>query len=109
MSTKQVDVQRFSITSSKSFPDVIEIFEVAVGHPDMSTFRENVVTAKTYTELEKVVHAGIGPSGLMEFIRFDLGEVLRKRNGADAPRSLRLILGNPLIMSQMVEYVPDAG
>ena len=109
MSIKQVNVQRFSVTSSKSFRDVIGVFDVAVGHPDMKAFRENVAAAKTYAELEKVVHAAIGPYELMEFTRFDLGEVLRKRNGAEAPQSLRLVLGNPLIMSQMVEHVPDAG
>ncbi len=105
----QLIVQRFSVTSSKSFNDVIRAFDVAVGHPDMNTFRENVAAAKTYAALEKVVRSAIGPSKLMEFARFDLGEVLRKRNGAEAPQSLRLVIGNPLIMSQMVEHVPDAG
>jgi uncharacterized protein (DUF302 family) len=45
----------------------------------------------------------------MEFTRFDLGEILRKEKGSDAPNSLRLVVGNPLIMEQMVEHVPDAG
>jgi uncharacterized protein (DUF302 family) len=39
----------------------------------------------------------------------DLGEVLRKRNGAAASQSLRVVVGNPVIMSQMVQHVPDAG
>jgi len=43
----------------------------------------------------------------MEVARFDLGEILRKERAA-APRSLRLVAGNPLIMKQMVEHVPDA-
>jgi uncharacterized protein (DUF302 family) len=45
----------------------------------------------------------------MEFTRFDIGESLRKELGANAPRSLRLVAGNPLIMKQMVKHVPDAG
>ena len=45
----------------------------------------------------------------MEFIRFDQGDVLRKKNGETAPQSIRLILGNPVIMAQIVELVPDAG
>jgi hypothetical protein len=45
----------------------------------------------------------------MEFTRFDLGDIVRKERGPGAPRSLRLIVGNPLIMKQMVERVPDAG
>jgi uncharacterized protein (DUF302 family) len=44
----------------------------------------------------------------MEFIHFDLGGILCKER-KDAPRSLRLVVGNPLIMKQMVEHVPDAG
>ena len=45
----------------------------------------------------------------MEFTRFDLGEILQKERGGQAPQSLRLVIGNPLIMKQMVEHVPDAG
>ena len=45
----------------------------------------------------------------MEFTRFDLGEILRKEQGTTAPRSLRLVAGNPLIMKQMVKHLPDAG
>jgi uncharacterized protein (DUF302 family) len=45
----------------------------------------------------------------MEFMRFDLGEVLRKENGASTPKLLRIVAGNPLIMKEMVKHVPDAG
>jgi|SRR5208337_4371944 len=109
MDVKQINVQRFSVTSSKPFREVIGVFDIALGHPDMNAFRANVAAAETYADLEKVVRAAIGPTELIEFTRFDLGEVLRKRNGAKAPQSLRIVLGNPLIMSQMVEQVPDAG
>ena len=109
MATKEINIQRFSVTSSRKFEEVVAAFQQAVGHPDMSEFRRNVTAAGTYAELEKVVHGAVGPSDLMEFTRFDLGEVLRKRNGAAAPRSVRFVVGNPIIMSQMVEHVPDAG
>ncbi|MDB6068519.1 MAG: hypothetical protein JWR26_4727 [Pedosphaera sp.] len=109
MATKQIIVQRFSVTSSKSFQDVTSRLEAAVGHPDISTFRRDVSSAKTFPEVEKIVNKAIGPSGFMEFARFDQGEFLSKARGAGAPRSLRLVVGNPLIMKQMVEQVPDAG
>jgi uncharacterized protein (DUF302 family) len=109
MATMQITVQRFSVTSSKSFQDVVAVFQAAVGHPDMNGFRKDITATKTYTELEKVIHRAIGPSGLMEFTRFDLGEVLRKERGVGAPQNLRLVVGNPLIMKRMVEHVPDAG
>ena len=109
MTTKQIDVQRFSVTSAKSFEEVMAGLEASIGHPDMAAFRRDVTAAKTYAELEKLINKTIGPSGLMEFARFDFGEILRKERGNEAPRSLRLVAGNPLIMKQMVEHVPDAG
>ncbi|MBZ5664550.1 MAG: DUF302 domain-containing protein [Acidobacteriia bacterium] len=109
MATKEIPAQRFSVTSSRTFRDVVAAFEAAVGHPDMNAFRKNVGAAKTFAELESIVQGAIGPSGLMEFARFDLGEVLRKRNGSATPQSLRFVVGNPVIMSQMVQHVPDAG
>jgi uncharacterized protein (DUF302 family) len=109
MATKQINVQRFSITTSKSFKDVVAGLESRIGHPDMMAFRKNISAARTDSELQKIVQAATGSSGLMEFTRFDLGEVLRKELGSRAPQSLRLIVGNPVIMKQMVKFVPDAG
>jgi uncharacterized protein (DUF302 family) len=102
-------VQRFSITTSKSFKDVVAGLESRIGHPDLMAFRKNISAARTDSELQKIVQAATGSSGLMEFTRFDLGEVLRKELGSRAPQSLRLIVGNPVIMKQMVKFVPDAG
>ena len=35
--------------------------------------------------------------------------VLRKETGRPVPKSLRFLIGNPLIMKEMVKHVPDAG
>ena len=109
MAIRRVEVQRFSVISSKTFGEVMASLEAAIGHPEMTMFLESVASAKTYANLEKAVAGVTGPSGLMEFVRFDLGEVLRKGGTKNAPRSLRLLVGNPLIMRKMVEQVPDAG
>jgi uncharacterized protein (DUF302 family) len=109
MTTREIPVQRFSVISSKPFESVVAALEAVLGHPDMSAFQRDVAAAKTCSELESVVHKAIGPSGLMEFIRFDLGEILRKEQGARGPQILRLVVGNPLIMKQMAVHVPDAG
>jgi uncharacterized protein (DUF302 family) len=106
---KLVGVERFSVTSGKPFADVVAGLEAAIGHPDMAAFRQEVTATKTYAELENVIQKVLGPSGLMEFTRFDLAEILRKQQGKKSPKSLRLVAGNPLIMKQMVEHVPDAG
>src|SRR5271157_5182973 len=109
MSPKQVSVQRFSVVSSKSFEKVVAGLEATVGRPNMDKFLRDVASAKSFAELEKVINQIIGVSGFMEFIRFDLGVIVRKERGAGAPQSLRLLIGNPLIMKQMLEPVPDAG
>jgi uncharacterized protein (DUF302 family) len=109
MATKQITVQRFSLTTSKSFREVVAGLESRIGHPDMQTFRSDLAAAGNDEDLERIVQDATGPSGLMEFARFDLGEVLRKELGTRAPQTLRLVVGNPVIMKQMVKYVPDAG
>ena len=109
MATTNFKVQRFSITSSKSFGEIVKAIDAAISHPDVRLFLKNVEPAQSFAEIEALVHHAIGPSDFMEFIRFDPGAILRKEQGAQAPRSLRLVIGNPLIMKQMVEHVPDAG
>ena len=45
---------------------------------------------------------------LMEFLRLDLGAALRMDPAVAAYKIVRIIAGNPLIMKQMAEHVPDA-
>jgi uncharacterized protein (DUF302 family) len=45
----------------------------------------------------------------MLFAEFDLGDILRRENESGTPRIIRLVVGNPLIMKEMVKHVPDAG
>jgi uncharacterized protein (DUF302 family) len=109
VSVREVKVERVSVISSKAFEDVVAALERAIGRPDLTAFGKEMAAAKTFADVEKVVQAAVGSSGFMEFARMDLGAVLRKRNGASARQCLRLIVGNPVIMSRMVEHVPDAG
>lgn len=109
MVTKQITVQRFSVISPKSFADVVAGLEAAVGHPDMNTLWRDISTAKTFADLEKVIRKVVGPSGFMEFTRFNHGMILNKEYGEKTPKCMRFLIGNPLIMKQMVEHVPEAG
>lgn len=109
MVTRDIVVQRFSTISYKSFRDVVEALQSVLGHPDIAAFTCSMAEVKSYAELESIVEGAVGPSGFIEFARFDIGAVLRKRTGAQTPQILRIVLGNPLIMSQMARYVPDAG
>jgi uncharacterized protein (DUF302 family) len=45
----------------------------------------------------------------MMFMKLDHGAVLRKETGLDTPRNIRFVIGNQLIMKELVKHVPDAG
>lgn len=109
MATRDIAVQRFSLTSKKSVPVTLAALEKRITRPDMTAFRQQTTAARNYSELEQAVNAAVGSAGLMEFARYDLGEILRKETGAASPQIVRLVVGNPLIMKRMVEHVPDAG
>jgi len=105
---RRVAVERVTVISGQPFDAVLAKLAAAVGHPDMSAFARDVVAARTSADLERIVQAATGPAGLMEMAHFDIGEVLRKELGNGAPMSVRLVIGNPLIMMEMVRHVPDA-
>jgi uncharacterized protein (DUF302 family) len=109
MRIQEVQVQRVTLVSAEPFDTVIARIDAQIGHPDMATFRKVFSAAQNETEMERVVDPVTKPNGIMEFTRFDLGEVLRKESGASSPRILRIVAGNPLIMKEMVKHVPDAG
>jgi uncharacterized protein (DUF302 family) len=109
MATRDISVQRFSVTSPKRFPEVVAVIDAKIGHPDITAFRKAITAAKSPAEVKQVVQAALGPSGFMEFVRFDLGEFLRKEQGTKARQVLRIAIGNPLIMKEMVKVTPDAG
>ena len=106
---RQIEVERFSLTSSKPFDQVVAALNAAIGHPDMAEFGRSTSEARSFAELKRAVEKGLGEAGLMLFMQLDHGAVLQKETGQDAPRIIRLLIGNPLIMKEMAKYVPDAG
>jgi uncharacterized protein (DUF302 family) len=109
MTTKRIERERFTVISSKPFDAVLAALKAAVGHPDMAEFGQSVKRAKTFPEFEDTVRRGLGTTGLMMFVEFDHGSILRKESGLDTPNMVRLVIGNPLIMKEMAKRVPDAG
>ena len=104
---RRVDVERATVISAQPFEAVVSKLAAGIGHPDMAKFARAVAAARTSADLDVVVKAAVGPAGLMEMAHFDIGEVLRK-DMPGAPKALRLVVGNPLIMKEMVKHVPDA-
>jgi aliphatic nitrilase len=108
LTSREIRVRRFTLVSSRPFDEVVRRLTATVGRPDVNAFHGAITFATTVAELEKVVQGAIGSSELMEFARFDAGEVLRKSQGGHGPKILRLVVGNPLIMKEMAKTVPDA-
>lgn len=106
ISTREFPVRRIEAVSSKSFARTIADLTASVGRPDISAFRRALTASQTTAEVDAIVREAVGPSGLMEFDRFDSGEIARK--GEAGPMIVRLLIGNPAIMSEMARAIPEA-
>jgi uncharacterized protein (DUF302 family) len=105
----KIEVERFTLSSSKPFDQVVAALNSAIGHPDMAEFWKSTRRAQSDAELQKTIEKGLGRIGLMLFVEFDHGAIVRKGTGRATPRMIRFVIGNPLIMREMAKHVPDAG
>jgi uncharacterized protein (DUF302 family) len=105
----KIEIERFSLTTSKPFDEVVAGVNAGIGHPDMAEFARSTHEARSFAELKSAVEKGLSKAGLMQFMQLDHGAVLRKESGSDKPKIIRFIIGNPLIMKEMAKHVPDAG
>src|ERR1700751_3651077 len=81
----KVEVERFSLTSSRSFDEILSAINDAVGHPDMAQFWSSTQRARTVGELEDSIQKALGRTGLMSFMQFDHGASCRKQRAAVTP------------------------
>jgi uncharacterized protein (DUF302 family) len=106
---RKIEIERFSLTTSKAFNEVVAGVNAAIGHPDMAEFGRSTHEARSSAELKSAVEKGLSKAGLMLFMQLDQGAVLQKETGQDTSRIIRFLIGNPLIMKEMAKHVPDAG
>jgi uncharacterized protein (DUF302 family) len=106
---RKIEMERFSLTTSKRFDEVISSVNAAIGHPDMAEFGRSTHEARSFAELKSAVEKGLSEVGLMLFMQLDHGAILRKETGHETPRMIRFVIGNPLIMKEMAKLVADAG
>jgi hypothetical protein len=105
---RRFEVERFSIVSSKPFDAVVAALKSAVGQTDVADYVRATRAATSLAELERIVKSDLGRSGLMLFAQYDQGFFLRLASGRDTPKIVRLVMGDPLTMIEMVKHVPDA-
>jgi uncharacterized protein (DUF302 family) len=109
MSIRRIEIERFSVTTSKSFEAVVAALKAGLGRLDLVAFAKVSKSLGTLTELEEVINRDMGKTGLMLFLEFDHGAVVRKETGLGKPKIVRLVIGNPLVMKEMAKHIPDAG
>src|SRR5580704_10184803 len=109
MPVRKVEVERFSLTTSKPFESVVSALKAGIGQLDLAAFANASKSQGTFAELEQVINRNMGKTGLMLFLEFDHGAVIRKETGLEKPKIVRLVIGNPLVMKEMAKHVPDAG
>ena len=106
---RKIEIERFSLTTSNPFDEVVATVNAAIGQPDMAEFGRSTHEAHSFAELKSAVEKGLSKLGLMLFMQLDHGAILRKETCHETPKMIRFVVGNPLIMKEMVKHVPDAG
>jgi len=109
MPVKRIEIERFSVQTSKPFEAVVAALKAGVGRLDLAAFAKASKSESRFAELEEVINRDMGKTGLMLFLEFEHGAVIRKETGLDKPKIVRLVIGNPLVMKEMAKHVPDAG
>ena len=106
---RKIEIERFSLTTSKRFDQVIAEVNAAIGHPDMAEFGRSTHEARSFAQLKSAVEKGLSKVGLMLFMQLDHGAIMRKETGRQTQKMIRFVIGNPLNMKEMAKHVPDAG
>jgi uncharacterized protein (DUF302 family) len=104
----KIEVERFSLITSKPLEDVVAVINAGIGHPDMAQFWISTQRTNSAADLESTIEKAVGETGLMLFAAFNHGAVISRTTGRES-RIVRFVIGNPLIMKEMAKHVPDAG
>src|SRR6267143_984125 len=100
---RRVQMERFTLISSQPFDQVLAAINDAIGHPDMAEFWRLTHRARSVAELESTIEKAVGKVGLMLFVEFDHGAIVRKETGRDTPRMIRFVIAKYAPLGQISE------
>src|ERR1700688_4003145 len=83
-----IEMERFSLTTSKRFDEVIASVNAAIGHPDMPEFARSTREARSFAELKSAIEKGLSKAGLMLFMQLDHGAIVRRETGHETPKMI---------------------
>lgn len=87
MTMVKVEVDRYSITCSKSFDTVVAAIRAAVGQPDIIKFLNETRAASCFPDLERVCAAWPWPDGIYALRRIRFGFLFSSRNRPRKPKN----------------------
>jgi hypothetical protein len=67
MALQTIEVQRFSLITSRQFDAVVASLKAGVGQLDLAAFANASKSQGTFAELEQVINRNMGKTGLMLF------------------------------------------
>ena len=106
---RKVEMERFTVISARPFEEVVAAIKTSIGNPNTAEFWKSMQEAKSAAELNTAIQRVLGKTGLILFLEFDHGMVIRKGTEQHTSKMIRLVIGNPLIMKEMAKRIPDAG
>jgi uncharacterized protein (DUF302 family) len=68
---RKIEMERFSLTTSKAFDEVIAGVNAAIAHPDMAEFGRSTHEARSFSELKNAIEKSLSKVGLMLFMQLD--------------------------------------
>ncbi len=105
---KKIEVERLDITSNKPFEVAVSALEGLVDRPNMQQYMKDISATKTWAEAQPLFQKAVSETGFMIFMTLDPGAIIRLESGIPAPKLIRFIIGNALIMKEMAKHVPHA-
>ncbi len=75
---RKVEMERFTVISARPFDEIVAAIKASIGNPNMAEFVKSTQEAKSATDLEVAILPALGRTGLMLFVEFDQGMILRK-------------------------------
>ena len=78
----KIEVERFTLNSSKPFDQVVAALNSAVGHPDIPEFWKSTHRAQDVAELQSTIEKVLGQTGLMLSAEFDHVQLCAKEEVA---------------------------
>src|SRR5258706_13293461 len=100
MSIRRVEIERFSLTSSRPFEAVVAALKAGVGRLGLAEFARAAKGPGTFADLKKEIKRDLGRAALNLVIELDHGPVLLKESGVNAQKGVRVVLGNRLIVKE---------